>query len=204
MFYPQIRSPLRYHPGPWTSEAQGGSRARQIDRKGLNYGLDRDSNVPGAYRTDSGVTDPGLQIRRGRLDNQASRDLEMILSFSQSFREHWETHWEDILLKLDQKTSEHPLEYHERCMMSDDERELVRMLNWIDWVGTAIRTRMLTNTNVLLNSIGPTLKYILAIGRPIVEAEVSIHGCDYWGSLLHVGRCLNLDWVENLVPTKKC
>jgi len=144
------------------------------------------------------------QILLGRKENRRSRDLEISMTLSQSFREHWESTWEDALLELEEKTAGKPLEYRGRREMSDNERELLRMLNWIDWVGTALRTKMLTNTDVLLKSIGPTIRSILALGRPIVEAEVKAHGCDYWGSLLHVGRRLDMDWARQLIIQRKC
>lgn len=144
------------------------------------------------------------QILMGRRESQRSRDLDIILSLSQSFRERWEEAWEDALLNLQTTTANQPVPYKNRKEMSEDERELMRMLNWIDWVGTALRTKMLSNKAVLLDSLGPTFVAIMNLGRSIIEEEVSIHGCQYWGSLLHVGRQLNLAWADDLIRKRNC
>lgn len=135
-----------------------------------------------------------IALVQGQKDAQATRDLEIFLNLSQSFRRRWEAGWGRTLqeIRASMHTShvfEVPEQYRE---------ELSYMLNWVDWLGTIMRTSVLGNDDVIFGSIGPTIMRIINAGRPLIERQCREHGLDYWGSLFIVARRLNIEWVDDL------
>ena len=119
-----------------------------------------------------------------RKEAKASRDLQIALNVWESFQTRWERGWSDALyaVKQEQKatsTREVPIKYHD---------SLYEMLNWIDWLGTLIRTKSLTETEIILGSIGPQFGEIIDIGEPLLEPYFQEHGRKYWKGLLRVAK----------------
>jgi len=127
-----------------------------------------------------------------RKEAKASRDLQIALNLSESFRSRWEGGWSDALYKVKeaQRTSGSnavPVEYRDR---------LFQMLNWIDWLGVLIRTKSLSEKEIIFGSIGPQFAEIIAISRPLVEPDIKEHGPKYWAGLLTVAEAQNVEWTK--------
>lgn len=127
-----------------------------------------------------------------RKEAKASRDLQIALNLSESFRSRWEGGWSDALyeVKEAQKTSgadEVPEKYRDR---------LFQMLNWIDWLGVLIRTKSLSEKEIIFGSIGPQFVEIIDISRPLIEPDIQAHGSKYWAGLLTVAQAQDVEWTR--------
>ncbi len=127
-----------------------------------------------------------------RKEAKASRDLQIALNLSESFRSRWEGGWSDALYKVKeaQQTSgskEVPIEYRD---------SLFQMLNWIDWLGVLIRTKSLSEKEIIFGSIGPQFVEIIDISRPLIEPDIQEHGSKYWAGLLTVAQAQNVEWTR--------
>lgn len=129
------------------------------------------------------------EVRRARTD----RDLQVILNLSSSFRRRWEDKWEDLCrpqLKKDISIEQYAF---------DNEKEIRHMLNWVDWLGTYIKTNLLSNHEVIFGSIGIPITEIIDIGRPLIEKDIEKYGKEHWSSLYVVARMLKIEWVKEFI-----
>jgi hypothetical protein len=131
-----------------------------------------------------GVPIAALQLYIGRKHAQAARDLEVILSLSESFRTRWETGWWSCLRRLEES---------DWCSIGpSDQDELRYMLNWVDWLGNLVEAKHLIKVDVVLNAIGPPMRRMLELGRPVVEKDISVNGPSYWHGLLVMADLLGV------------
>lgn len=131
----------------------------------------------------------------GQREARASRDLEIFLNLSESFRARWEGGWSETLTAIG-ADHDNP---HVFEVPAAHRTELVNMLNWVDWLGTIIKTGGLSNDAVIFGSIGVAIRRIVNAGRPLVEQQSREFGPDYWASLFVVARRLGIDWVDDLL-----
>jgi hypothetical protein len=127
-----------------------------------------------------------------RKEAKASRDLQIGLNLSESFRSRWEGGWSDALYKVKEAqnasgSKEVPIEYRDT---------LFQMLNWIDWLGVLIRTKSLSEKEIIFGSIGPQFVEIIDISRPLIEPDIRKHGSKYWAGLLTVAQAQNVGWTR--------
>lgn len=113
-----------------------------------------------------------------------SHDVQVILSFADSFRNKWENGGSDLLDRLEPTGLD--------SASDEDLKQLRYLLNWIDWVGRLAKTQVLTNEDVILNSLKPSLKRALDLGAPMVAADEKEKGADFWAGLAHVKERLEL------------
>lgn len=132
------------------------------------------------------------------MQNRRGRDLDIFLNLSSEFRSRWEGGWGDILDKLGVDHRNDGLTE----MPKDNIKEITYMLNWVDWLGTVIRTNILTNDKVIFGSIGIAVMRIINAGRPIIERDTKEYGKDYWESVLIVGQRLEINWITDLMKDK--
>jgi len=128
-------------------------------------------------------------IYLARKEAKASRDLQIALTLSESFRERWEGGWSDTLYELKQvlRTSgsnEVPKEYNDH---------LYKMLNWIDWLGILINHKSLSEQRIIFDSIRPQLVEIIQLSRGIIWDDLKRHGEDYWAGLRTVADALDVE-----------
>jgi hypothetical protein len=128
-------------------------------------------------------------IYLARKEAKASRDLQIALTLSESFRERWEGGWSDALYELKQvlRTSgsnEVPKEYNDH---------LYKMLNWIDWLGILINHKSLSEQRIIFDSIRPQLVEIIQLSRDLIRGDMERHGQDYWAGLKTVADALNVE-----------
>lgn len=128
-----------------------------------------------------------LQIYLGRREARASRDLEVTLSLSESFRTRWERSWRRVLRRL---------EAGEEGPSTEDEDEFLNMLNWVDWLGNLIDRGLLHQEGVVLDAIGPQVRRMLELGRPILRHDVERHGWSYWKGLFVVADRLKVRLLD--------
>ena len=133
-------------------------------------------------------------LASNRKDAKASRDLEVALNLSESFRTRWEGGWAECLEAVGAdhrigRPGELPPEHA---------KQLRHMLNWVDWLGTMLKNRCLANEQVIFDSIQIPIRRIINAGQPVVEQDVQEYGLDYWSSLLVVANRLNIEWVREL------
>ena len=72
------------------------------------------------------------------------------------------------------------------------------MLNWIDWLGVLIRTKSLSEKEIIFGSIGPQFTEIIEISRPLFEPDLEKHGTKYWAGLLTVATALNIKLEDHV------
>ena len=131
-----------------------------------------------------------VAIGLGSRQVKRTHDLQVALELSASFRERWEAGWDASLDAMETGNGE---------ISADLGRSLRHMLNWIDWVGTLLRTRSLHNDRVIFYSLSAPFARILGAGRTILESDVEAHGPGYWASLLPVARRLQITWLTDLL-----
>ena len=111
-----------------------------------------------------------------------SQDLQVILSFVESFREKWEGSWADLLDRIEALPDE-----RSHTFGSDkDERELTYMLNWIDWIGNLAKSGFLRQEEVILTSISHALQRAITMGEPIIAKGIADFGDGYWAGIAFV------------------
>lgn len=127
-----------------------------------------------------------------RKEAKASRDLQIALTLSESFRSRWEGGWSSELYKIRlaqdaAKTNEVP---------EKDRDPLYQMLNWIDWLGVLIREKSLTEKAIIFRSITPQFRQIINTSRTFVEEEIQREGPEYWSGVLIVANSLGIEWTK--------
>ncbi len=132
-------------------------------------------------------------IYLARKEAKASRDLQIALNLSESFRSRWEGGWSDALHEINdaQKASSDPNEVPVKCR-----DRLFQMLNWIDWLGVLIRNKSLSKKELIFDSIGPQFIEIINISTPLVEPEIQTLGPKHWAGLLTVAHAQKVKWTE--------
>lgn len=129
-----------------------------------------------------------ISLFMARKEAKASRDLQIALTLSESFRTRWEGGWSDVMYELKQvlKTSESdevPIKYRDH---------LYKMMNWIDWLGILIKTKSLSEKKIIFDSIRPQLVDIIKLSRPLIKQDTELNDKDYWAGLLTVAGALNI------------
>ncbi|HKR61795.1 MAG TPA: hypothetical protein VJS64_19065 [Pyrinomonadaceae bacterium] len=119
-----------------------------------------------------------------RKEAKASRDLQIALNVWESFQTRWESGWSDALYAVKEEqeasgTSEVPGKHRD---------SFFQMLNWIDWLGSLIRTKSLSETEIIFGSIGPQFAEIIDVGEPLLQPYFKKYGRPYWKGLLRVAR----------------
>lgn len=139
------------------------------------------------------------QIWIGRKEARDSRDTELILNYSYSFSEkYYNQKWEEALFELETRASAGKLIYQGRDNFIQEEKELLQMLRWFDWVGTLKREGVLYNDKLIKNSLDPTFNRIMNVGYYIIEREIELYGIKFWRSLIYLGYIWNMDFFQNL------
>ncbi|MFZ0063682.1 MAG: hypothetical protein WAL47_16740 [Pyrinomonadaceae bacterium] len=129
-----------------------------------------------------------ISLFMARKEAKASRDLQIALTLSESFRSRWEGGWSDIMFELKEvlKTSdsdEVPVKYRDH---------LYKMMNWIDWLGILIKTKSLSEKKIIFDSIRPQLVDIIKVSRPLIRKDTQLNDEDYWAGLRTVAAGLNI------------
>jgi hypothetical protein len=119
-----------------------------------------------------------------RREAKASRDLQIALNVWDSFQKHWEGGWSNAFYAVQEAqqlsgSSEIPTEHRDTFF---------QMLNWIDWLGTLIRTESLSETEIIFGSIGPQFADMIDMGEPLLEPYFQKYGRPYWKGLLRVAK----------------
>jgi hypothetical protein len=110
-----------------------------------------------------------------------STDLQIIMSVSATFWNKWHEGWRFQVNKLSDSAE----------ISEADKIALYEMLNWIDWVGTLMKHSVFTRPDIVLDTIGPSIKAVLDVSRSLLNAE----GQAEWSGVFVVARLL--DRVEN-------
>ena len=127
-----------------------------------------------------------------RKEAKASRDLQIVLNLSESFRSRWEGGWSSAMYKLKEE-----LEAINTNDVPEKNRDpLYEMLNWIDWLGVLIRAESLSEKEIILDSIGPQFVDIINTSRSFLEQEIQDKGPKHWSGLLTVANALNVEWAK--------
>jgi len=119
-----------------------------------------------------------------RREAKASRDLQIALNVWDSFQKHWEGGWSNAFYAVQEAqqasgSTEIPNEHRDA---------FYQMLNWIDWLGTLIRTGSLSETEIIFGSIGPQFAEMIDLGEPLLEPYFQKYGRPYWKGLLRVAK----------------
>ena len=112
-----------------------------------------------------------------------SHDVQVILSFVDSFRAKWEGGWADTLERLEAS----PFENAD----ASDVKQLRFMLNWIDWVGRLAQSHVLNNEDVILSSLKPSLQRAIDLAKPMLQADAEKNGAEFWAGVTYVSKRLD-------------
>jgi hypothetical protein len=139
-----------------------------------------------------------FDARQARKHAQSQNSLQAMIPVYTSFREKWESEWEDILEQCDLVGRD---QFYANATAADL-RRVRRMLNWVDWLGTLKATGAVDDITVLTDGIGPALRRILECGQPMIEADVKTHGVGYWKNLMLVGTNIGACWTQQLLQPR--
>ncbi len=133
-----------------------------------------------------------------RIEGRAMRDLQIALTLSESFRKYWESGWEVSLARIcDTKKSGNDRK-GKNWLSDEDANELRHMLNWIDWLGTFVRTRAFSNPHLIIGSIEFRLRQIIDCGEEIIVEESWLNGLEYWRGVITVAELLRIESITRL------
>lgn len=104
-----------------------------------------------------------------------SQDIQVILSFVDSFREKWEGGWADLLDELEAKGLDK--------LPKAKVQHLRYMLNWIDWVGRLSMKHVLKNEAIILGSLKISLLRAIRLSEPMIAADTKEHGDEFWAGV---------------------
>ena len=117
--------------------------------------------------------------------SKRDREVELVLSLSESFRSRWEQSWRTTLNEVE------ALKEDETINQELEER-LKNILNWLDWMGWLIEEKILHREEIILNSIGYQLNRAIRIGQKFIDQDTERHGKDYWKGIRLLKRKLKV------------
>lgn len=125
--------------------------------------------------------------------NNKSRNLEAIFHISEDMRQRWENGWRRILRfevpYLD-------LEAREEGEVGD---QLTYMLNWLDWMGVAVKNKLIDKT-VIFATLSSAIKEILQVSAHRIQNDIenNAKGLEWWGHALYLASQPEIDVdIEN-------
>jgi hypothetical protein len=133
-----------------------------------------------------------VSIFLSRTEAKASRDLQVALTLSDSFRKYWESGWGETLEAITDFQKLNP----GTDLSKEHEKQLRFMLNWIDWLGTFIKTKCFSKPDIVFGSISMRLCQIINAGRVTLERDMEKFGVDYWNGVLTVSKLLKIEWTD--------
>jgi len=116
-------------------------------------------------------------------ENNKARNLGAVLKISDDFRNRWESKWENLIrVKVPQ------LNLKER-EDSEIKRELLFMLNWLDWMGLLIKKELI-DREMLFGSLAIPIKEILKETSTIIKKDITNpeKGEGYWANILYIAK----------------
>lgn len=117
--------------------------------------------------------------------NANARDLQVVLNLGEAFRLRWETKWRDLLIEIENTPED------ERSTLGSDRRnDLDDLLNWIDWLGTIILTKMMKRPEAIFATLGPQLKRAIKLSEPFLAEDEASGGSEYWAGVRFIQRRL--------------
>lgn len=120
------------------------------------------------------------------------RGLQTGLTLIMWFRDRWEADWRKTLREIEQRKT------RSAVLAARLEDELFNMLNWVDFLGKAYKSKTLEGTEELFESLKPQIVRILNVGQEEVEAGVKEEGLDYWDGVLSIGERYGIHWIRRL------
>jgi hypothetical protein len=136
-----------------------------------------------------------LSIYLAHRSAKNAREIEMELHLADNFRSRWEASWRKALSEIEAGPAAMQLS-------GKQEEELVNMLNWLDWIGTLMRTGRVPVRMAAFSTLKPQLDRIVRTSQGMIEADVADEGREFWGGLLFLVRELNLEpgraWADAL------
>ena len=115
--------------------------------------------------------------------NRRARNLQAFISISEDFRRRWESGWRQVLQEdvpgLDLK----------KRFAGDVGKEMINMLNWLDWMGLILRLKLI-DSQLVYGSIGPTIDRLLVESshKILEDTEDPQRGPAWWSNVLFVAR----------------
>lgn len=131
--------------------------------------------ILGSLGTIAGLLFLVWQVSSARKDANASRNLDIVLNLSESFRSRWESGWRVALREIKKEDNISNISQEHRD-------QLLNMLNWINWCGKILRgiDRSSSAQEILFESIGTQFDQIIKAGCPITSEGKQIKGSDHW------------------------
>lgn len=115
-----------------------------------------------------------------------SQNLLVILNLSESYRNNWENGWRAALSELETHNSQ-----TDATSLSQELRlKVLSQLNWIDWYGNILQSRLFRKSDVFTKSIGPSMLRVINASSEMIASDIKEHGPEHWSGLLFVAKTL--------------
>ena len=128
-----------------------------------------------------------LSLAAASRSSSDSQNLQVILQLSESYRHNWENGWNVTLGELEKHNSQNVA-----TSLSQELQLKVRSyLNWIDWYGNILQSRLFRKSDVFTKAVGPSMLRAINASREMIASDVKEHGQEHWSGLLFVAKMLN-------------
>ena len=140
-----------------------------------------------------------LTIYLSGVEAQKSRDLTITISLVESFQQEWQGNWRQALTSLKKFQQAKKV----RTIPPERLDELRDMLNWIDWLGLMMKSKMIQNDYVIISGTKHQLLEIINVAKRHIKKGLKKQGCDWWAGVIFVSAKLDPDLAEELVSSCK-
>ncbi len=113
-----------------------------------------------------------------------SRDVQVVLNMIESFQHRWDQSWAATLRRVEALRTNSDME----PLPEDVEDDFRSLLNWIDWLGSLQKSRLLNRPDAILESLSPPISRALTAGAPLIRNDEETHGPKFWSGLRHLEK----------------
>ena len=113
-----------------------------------------------------------------------ARNLQITLSIVESFSTRWEQGWRTVVRETIQTLREDP----EATIEQEKMDKIFDVLNYVDWMGRMIKDGHFKRPKTVFLSIGPRIKPLIAVMRPVIDSHTRTQGKEIWGGLNYLDK----------------
>lgn len=126
-----------------------------------------------------GIPLAAFGIFLGARSANRARNLQITLSIVESFSTRWENGWRSIVRDTVTSLTNNP-----SATLDQEQRDKVfDILNYVDWVGRMIKDGHFKNPKTVFLSIGPRVKPLIKVMRPVIDEHTKNQGHEIWGGI---------------------
>ena len=110
-----------------------------------------------------------------------ARDTTIVIELGREYREKWETGGRDAVETLERNPD---------AGTSEQYLHVTGLLNWIDWLGILMKHRLLSQSEVIMDTIGWSMGRVIALTEEERKQSLNRYGRDYWSGVDEVASRL--------------